>query len=599
MSVIEAESKPDHKRRPPKIQELLDNPDLFKKLDPQVQLWTLDLLKQTPTPSHAVKKGDKPSDPRKFITDVLGWKPSPAALRHGITSPITPDQDRVLQSVVKYHKTAVTAAKGVGKTKILAAIILWFYETFGPRSSALTGDGSLQCYVVTTSASWDLLETVLWGEIKNNFICAAQPLTGTCLNLEIQSGYPKWKVVSLSTRVGKGDMSATRFHGFHAPYVLVAIDEATELSEELWEGAEGIALDAVNTRIVAVANPTDPTSPFRKRCQMESWNHLEISAWDHPNVVYDDPAIIPGCTAKSAIDDEILKHGEGSPGYMAFVLGKWPDTRGNAVIPLGVYEKTLARYERWLETPPDDDHRGIALGLDVAREGNDMTILYACHNGILQPVRVSAVKDTTKIEGMVISYINEVKARAIALDDTGVGGGITDHLKEKQRAGLLPPPGQLRIMPLNFGQSAFAIERFNRLKDQLWWEMSKDMEAEKLAHPSDKIIRQYLQNIPNTTHIADQFTRPIYDFDTRARIDVLDKREVGNEKTTSLPAKSPDFAHAAMLARFAWSILAPIKVEEVITSTDQAIQNLLAEGLRKEIQKYNNPQPRYRRRWLS
>jgi hypothetical protein len=71
-------------------------------------------------------------------------------------------------------------------------------------------------------------------------------------------------------------------HGFHKKYLLVIIDEATGLPEELWDAAESLASNE-NGRVLACGNPTDPNSHFAEVCKPGSgWEVQKISAYDTP-----------------------------------------------------------------------------------------------------------------------------------------------------------------------------------------------------------------------------------------------------------------------------------------------------------------------------
>lgn len=61
---------------------------------------------------------------QEFIVDILGEQPSPAAIRHGITNPWTPDQARIMDSARTVKRTAVYSGNGVGKALALDTQIL-------------------------------------------------------------------------------------------------------------------------------------------------------------------------------------------------------------------------------------------------------------------------------------------------------------------------------------------------------------------------------------------------------------------------------------------------------------------------------------------
>ena len=73
-------------------------------------------------------------------------------------------QREVIYSVVEDAETFVPAGNMLGKDFVAAFITLWFFLTRSP------------CRVVTTSADYSQLESVLWGEIRRFIQTSAYPL---------------------------------------------------------------------------------------------------------------------------------------------------------------------------------------------------------------------------------------------------------------------------------------------------------------------------------------------------------------------------------------------------------------------------------------
>lgn len=80
-------------------------------------------------------------------------------------------QKEILYSVVECDETFVTAGHMLGKDFIAGYIALWFFLTRSP------------CRIVTTSADYAQLESVLWGEIRRFIQTSKYPL-------EFSSGGP-------------------------------------------------------------------------------------------------------------------------------------------------------------------------------------------------------------------------------------------------------------------------------------------------------------------------------------------------------------------------------------------------------------------------
>jgi hypothetical protein len=145
--------------------------------------------------------------------------------------------------------------------------------------------------------------------------------------------------------------------------------------------------------------------------------------------------------------------------------------------------------------------------------------------------------------GRCLAAAVKYKAKILVVDDTGLGGGVTDRLRELQHQGLFPKV--CTIVACKFGGSPRREDRFHNLKDELWWETREALRRGEMALPTDAEIRAW--QAPRGSDFKAQLTSPLYEYDSRDRIDVLDKRKGGQEKTRALPTKSPDLAHALIL----------------------------------------------------
>src|SRR3954452_5124114 len=154
-------------------------------------------------------------------------------------------QREIAQAIVDTQFVYVPSCHASGKSYVAAQIALWFLYAH-PNS-----------IVVTTAPTGRQVRKVLWGEIRRAFGAAVIPLGGELLQTELKSD-PKWYAFGFSTD------QATNFSGIHADWVLVICDEATGIAADIWEGITGVIANA-NTRLLAIANPTDASSEFATR----------------------------------------------------------------------------------------------------------------------------------------------------------------------------------------------------------------------------------------------------------------------------------------------------------------------------------------------
>lgn len=278
-------------------------PDLKKNLD-----YLRELRARRQMEAAKLKGGFNTDNPLRFFHYTLGWRPTPEALGYGYKYGVTPQQMRVCASVVQNRRTAAPSGHGVGKTKIAAGLALWFLFS---REDSI---------VITTASSWLQVEVQLWGEIRDSFRLAKLPLQGRLLETGIKIA-DKWYAIGLSTN------DATRFQGMHPSRrgrILIIIDEATGVIDELWDAADSM-IQGERDRILAIGNPTDVGSRFKRCCDSGLWNVVRLDAREHPNVLHGNPEIVPGAVTKQWVDDKREEYGgEDSPLFHARVAGLWP-----------------------------------------------------------------------------------------------------------------------------------------------------------------------------------------------------------------------------------------------------------------------------------
>lgn len=441
------------------------------------------------------------ADPLMFFWEILGWRPTEAALRHGYTDPITPDQMAVALSVRDNRRTAVPSGHGNGKTRIAAGLALWFLYT-------------APSIVVTTAPTATQVEKLLWGEIRDCFLRARIELPGQLNQTELKLE-DKWYAIGLTTRADKIEETATRFQGFHADRVFVIFDEATGVPGVIWEAAEGLGIGP-DDRYLAIGNPTDPTARFKQACESPRWNVIRLDCRNHPNVIHDDPQIIPGAVTREWVDEHLIDYGgEDTALFRSKVAGRWPEQGEDSLISLAWVEAAQGRWSLPMGAP-------VAVGCDIARYGSDETIAMGVYaGGVLSEISARRGQDLMATAGQLVA----LRCPRLAVDDAGLGGGVTDRLMEQGVA----------VMPINNGESAVDSQRFVNRRAELWWTLREHLRAGDLALD------------PRADSLAADLTNVKYSFDSRGRIRLESKDEIRKRL-----GRSPDRGDAATLAVWVW-----------------------------------------------
>ena len=453
----------------------------------------------------------KPDQRRAAEICVEGWRRDPVTfVEHVLGEHLWSRQAEILRSVFSHRRTAVKAAHGVGKTRAASrAVLAWFFAF--PNSK-----------VLTTAPTWTQVEKLLWAEVANGvgklppFMRQGVTLLGTELRASRD-----WFALGLST-----DQSE-RFQGYHAERMLIILDEAPGVRPEVWEAIEGIRATG-NAHVLAIGNPTDPSGSFYDAfaSDRDRWQTYTISAFDTPNLAGLTPetlralpddqldwTALPYLTTRRWVREKLDEWGEGSPPWLARVLGEFPVEREDALVPLTWVERAR---ERHVEVAADDPWQA---GVDVAGPGTDETVLVVRHGARVVEMRAWANADP---RGEIVAALSPYRERGIrvAVDVIGIGHYFEKHLEDN---GFL-------VVPVNVGMVPSDKERFVNLKAELFWGLRERFERGEIAGIVDERM------VAQVASIRFRYT-------ARGAIQIESKDELMRRGI-----RSPDRAEALMLA---------------------------------------------------
>lgn len=201
--------------------------------------------------------------------------------------------------------------------------------------------------------------------------------------------------------------------------------------------------------------------------------------------------------------------------WQAHILGEFPDRSTDSLIPL---DWIVAAQRRTLEPK---EHAPRILGVDVARYGEDRTVILERRGPVVRCRSVSQQEDTMQTAGRVAQALRETGASAAHVDVIGVGAGVVDRLREQG----------LPVVPVNVGEAAWDSERFTNRRAECFWALRERFEAEAIdLDPADE-------------ELAAQLSALKYKFDSRGRILIESKDDMRKRGMAS-----PDQADALMLA---------------------------------------------------
>lgn len=351
-------------------------------------------------------------------------------------------QKEILRSIAENKRTAVKSCHSIGKTFTCAIAACWWVST---RQDSM---------VQSTAPTYQQVHSLLWEEIRKMH-------TRCDLKGRVTLG-DQWLVpMSVDGRVkdslvGEGKKPAdSNIHGFHGTHrpdgVFAVLDEGCGIATAIYTGAEAITTASFD-RILTVGNPDDPNTEFGRifREGKKDWNLITVSAFDSPNFTDEGKEMMehakkmdkefPGDAEnprpRQKLVEQILGSmpqpewvesrkrdwGEDSPRYLSKVLAVFPLTSVDSLFTAAEIETGRSA----VIEPSETDFR--VFGVDVARYGEDATVVAYNSKGHIEIPLVMQSKDTMEVSAQIHKLALEMKIDQIRVDGIGVGGGVVDRL---------------------------------------------------------------------------------------------------------------------------------------------------------------------------
>src|SRR3990167_8837450 len=297
---------------------------------------------------------------------------------------------------------AVSSGKGIGKSALVGMVIAWAMSTCE------------DCKVVLTANTDTQLRTKTWPEVTKWFRLA---LNGHWFTVEAESiavKLEKHRRTWRCDRIAWTENNTEAFAGLHnqGKRILVVFDEASAISDKIWEVVDG-ALTDEKTEIIwlAFGNPTRVEGRFRECFGRfkHRWKTFKI-----------DSREVEG-TNKEELARQVEDYGEDSDHVKIWIRGEFPSRSSTQFIEAAVVDRARRYKAMGFEALPK------ILAVDVARFGDDQTVV-----GVRQG-RKSVILgkwrglDTVQVTERVIGLIEKEDLRAIVVDGDGIGAGVIDH----------------------------------------------------------------------------------------------------------------------------------------------------------------------------
>lgn len=361
---------------------------------------------------------------------------------------------------------SIMSGKGTGKDTFAALAILWFMTCFPfPK-------------IPCTAPSAHQLRDVLWSEIskwyrqsklydKNNPKNSLFELQSDKFFMKEHKGKEWFAVARTVNTKDSAEAQAKTLDGFHSDYMMFVVDEADGIPAPVFISFDSTLTQLCNF-VLLIFNPTKRTGYAIESQQKNrtdwiclNWN-AEESALVNPNQI-----------------ERYAKYGKESNTYRIYVKGLPPLAEVDALIP---WDWVMDAVGREIDV---DKNMPIVFGVDVARFGNDKSIILIRQGAIILEILEYRKIDTMQLTGWVVQTISDYEPKGVFIDVIGLGSGVYDRLNELQH----------RVYPVNVAMKSLEPEKFKRLRDELWWKVRKKFEEGTIKIPNDDELISELSSI--------------------------------------------------------------------------------------------------------
>ena len=401
---------------------------------------------------------------------------------------------------------ATASGHGIGKSAETSWITLWAMSTRPHLAGVVTANTQNQL----RSKTWR--ELAVWHERLIN----KHWFKWTATRFFHTDHEKTWGIDA----VPWSEHNSEAFAGLHAKYVLIIYDEASAISDKIWEVTEG-AMTTPRAMWFTFGNPTKNTGRFREAFGKfkHRWSNRQIDSRTCK------------MTNKAKLNEWLADHGEDSDFYRVRVRGQFPRHGTGQLISA----EDVSRAQQ--NNLPLDSHTffNIVIGVDVARFGADETVITVRQGRkILETIAYRGLNNIQVGGRAAEIYRNHGSIGSILVDEAGLGAGVVDYL---QTMGY-------PVIGVQAGGAADDKVRFYNKRAECWYRMKEWIEGAADIPAGDSVL-------------ADQLAALEYEYDMKERVKLERKEDLKDR----LPALgSPDRADSLSLT-FA-VIGVPTKVEE-------------------------------------
>jgi hypothetical protein len=354
--------------------------------------------------------------------------------------------------------------------------------------------------VIVTSTTLDGLRRRVWKEISH--FHRLRPLFGHMVQsrncIQYRKGHDDAGIFGLATDKGEIDKAIGKIIGFHAPNMVVIVDEMPYTPEAIVEACVNLETGAKSFQFIGLGNADDMLDPHGRMSEpVAGWDAVDVesSEWKtrrgvcihldglkSPNITNKE-AKYPGLLTQADIDTTTSVYGVDSPQFWQMRRGFWaPEGITRTVLTMPM----ILRSNSFSDCSFDQEVIPVA-GLDPAFEGDDRCVLRLGKCGKVSgkmtlrlerkvfiktkvkpddPTHYQIVRQTKEIcknEGVTPYYFG--------LDSTGEGGGLASIFQREWSREILCVEfgGRPSRNPVSNTNPKRCDEEYDRKVTELWF----------------------------------------------------------------------------------------------------------------------------------
>ncbi len=405
-----------------------------------------------------IKKWRK--DPCSFVREHFGVEPDAWQVL-GLRAFASRDRELL--------RISLQACAGPGKSALLAWCGWNFLSCYGEKGEHPKG--------AAVAVTLDNLKDNLWPEMSkwqqkskyltNNFTWTQSRI--------FCNDHPETWFLSARSFPKSADIETIgkTLSGVHGKYVLFLIDESGDIPPQIGKAAEQAVGETLGrggfAKVLQAGNPISMDGLLYEASTSKKWHCIRITG--DP----DDPLRSPRIDKQWA-QEQIDQYGREDPWVMSYILGHFPKTAINSLLSVAEVEEAMERHL----TADQYEYSQKRLGIDVAREGLDFTVIYP-RQGLasFKYVRMGKAKGP-EVAARVIQAKKKWGSELELVDDTGgFGSSVIDSL---QLAGHEP-------IGIHFAAKATSERYFNK-RSEMWLEMAEWVKRGGALNPCNQLKRE-------------------------------------------------------------------------------------------------------------